>query len=80
MCDTVHEISGGTASVSSPDVDMGNGRDKEIEELLARAMEQPGVAEAMAVFNETQQATAAAQETYKSLQPRWCYQSTNTSS
>jgi len=54
--------------------------DKELAELLARAMEQPGVADALAIFGDVRAASDAAQERMQSLQPQWTYQATNTSS
>lgn len=54
--------------------------DKDVNELLARAMQQPGVAEVMAIYEGSRDVTANAQKSMNSLQPQWVYQSTNTSS
>lgn len=51
--------------------------DKELTDLLARAMEQPGVAETLAVLDEVRAANDAAQEALNSLQPHWVYHATN---
>lgn len=51
---------------------------KELAEMIARAMEQPGVAEIMAIYEVARQASDAAQESMP--RPQWVYQSTNTSS
>lgn len=54
--------------------------DKQVNDLLARAMEQPGVADVMAIYRDAQQTTDAAQASMGPLQPQWVYQATNTSS
>lgn len=54
--------------------------DQEVADILARAMEQPGVAEVMAIYGATREASEAAQETMQSLQPHWTYQASNSSS
>lgn len=53
---------------------------KELAEMVARAMEQPGVADLMAIYEAARQAGQAAQDGMQSLQPQWICQSTDTSS
>jgi hypothetical protein len=53
---------------------------KELNELLAKAMEQPGVADVMRVYESIRGPADSARETINSLRPQWVYQTTNTSS
>lgn len=53
--------------------------DRELAEMLARAMQQPGVADVMAIFEASRRTSEAAQESMQSLQPQWLYQASNTS-
>ena len=53
---------------------------KELAEMVARAMEQPGVADVMAIYEAARQAGQAAHDGMQSLQPQWICQSTDTSS
>lgn len=80
MCGTVPRNLEGEAKSHSPADHMTETMDKELADLLARAMEQPGVAEALAVFEEARAASDAAQEALNSLQPQWTYHATNTTS
>lgn len=59
---------------------MNDTADKEVAELLARAMEQPGVADALEIFEQARDVSDAAQESMQSLQPHWSCQATDTSS
>jgi hypothetical protein len=53
---------------------------QELARMVEQAMQQPGVADVMAMFDATRQANEALQQSMHSLQPQWVYQSTNTSS
>ena len=53
--------------------------EKELGELLAQAMQQPGVADVMSIYETARQTTDAAQGSMGSLQPQWLYQVTNSS-
>lgn len=66
--------------MTSLPTDMTDKTSREFAKLLARAMEQPGVAETMAIYHEARLSSDAAQESMQLLQPRWSYQATNTSS
>jgi hypothetical protein len=77
MCDTVLRNLEGEAKSHSPEVHMADAIDKELTNLLARAMEQPGVAETLAVLAEARAAGDVAQEALNSLQPQWIYQATS---
>lgn len=52
----------------------------ELDALVAEAMQQPGVADVMAVYGQLQQADQSARETMQSLRAHWQYQSSNSSS
>jgi hypothetical protein len=54
--------------------------EKELSDLLAQAMQQPGVADLMSIYEAARQTTDAAQGSMGSLQPQWLYQVTNSSS
>ncbi len=53
---------------------------RELNDLIARAMEQPGVTDVMRVYEEARAATEPAQQAMNLLRQQWVYQSTDTSS
>lgn len=53
--------------------------EKQVNDLLQRAMEQPGVAEAMRVYQSQQPALKAYSEAQSAIAPRWVVSSSTSS-